>query len=238
MRASASERIGIYGGTFDPIHYGHLRVAAAICEAFALDRFFFVPAFVPPHKRERQISASYHRYAMVVLATLHHPPIAHARLAALTIELEAPTRPYTIETLQRLQVIYPHADLFFVMGGDSFAEVNLWHEHERLLTEHNIIVAARPPAEAVLIQHLSAQCQAHVVDLRGSKRPDLAALTEPKVFLTDYVAVEIAATRVREAVRHGQPIAEFVPPEVAHYIATYDLYRNENRTGDCPAEHP
>jgi nicotinate-nucleotide adenylyltransferase len=218
------ERIGIYGGTFDPIHYGHLRVAAAISEAFALDRFFFVPAFVPPHKRERQISASYHRYAMVVLATLHHPQIAHATLAALTIELEAPTRPYTIETLQRLQTIYPHADLFFVMGGDSFAEVNLWHEHERLLTEHNIIVAARPPAEAISIQHLSARCQAHVVDLRGSKRPDLAALMEPKVFLTDYVAVEMAATQVREAARKRDPLEAFVPPDVARYIATYDLY--------------
>ena len=226
MREPAPERIGIYGGTFDPIHYGHLRVAAAICEAFALDRFFFVPAFVPPHKRERQISAPYHRYAMVVLATLNHPQIARTKLAALTLELEAPTRPYTIETLQRLQTIHPTADLFFVMGADSFAEVDLWRDYERLLREYNIIVAARPPADELSAQHLSSKCQSHVVDLRGSKRPNLAALTEPKVFLTDYVAVDIAATQVREAVRREQPIAEFVPPDVARYIATYDLYRN------------
>ncbi len=226
VKEPAPERIGIYGGTFDPIHYGHLRVAVAICEAFALDRFFFVPAFVPPHKRDRQISAPYHRYAMVVLATLNHPQIACTKLAALTIELEAPTRPYTIETLQRLQTAYPTADLFFVMGADSFAEVNLWRDYERLLTEYHIIVAARPSTEEVSAQHLSSKCQSHVVDLRGSKRPDLAALTEPKVFLTDYVAVEIAATQVREAVRREQPIAEFVPTDVAHYIATYDLYRN------------
>lgn len=226
MRKSAPERIGIYGGTFDPIHYGHLRVAAASCEAFALDRFFFVPAFVPPHKRDRQIAAPYHRYAMVVLATLHHPQIARTKLAALTLELEAPTRPYTIETLQRLQIMHPTADLFFVMGADSFAEVNLWRDYERLLTEYNIIVAARPPADEFSIQHLSAKCQSHVVDLRGEQRPALAAFTEPKVFLTDYVAVDIAATQVREAVRREQPLAEFVPPDVARYIATYDLYRN------------
>ncbi len=226
MREAAPERIGIYGGTFDPIHYGHLRVAAAICAAFALDRFFFVPAFVPPHKRDRQISAPYHRYAMVVLATLHHPQIAHTKLVALTIELEAPTRPYTIETLQRLQTMHATAEIFFVMGADSFAEVNLWRDYEQILTEYNIIVAARPPADQVSTQHLSAKCQSHVVDLRGSKRPDLAALTEPKVFLTDYVAVDIAATHVREAVRREQPIDEFVPPDVARYIATYDLYRN------------
>ena len=226
MRKSAPERIGIYGGTFDPIHYGHLRVAAAICEAFALDRFFFVPAFVPPHKRDRQISTPYHRYAMLVLATLNHPPIARTKLTALTLELEAPTRPYTIETLQRLQTTYPTAELFFVMGADSFAEVNLWRDYERLLMQYNIIVAARPPAEDLSAQHLSAQCQSHVVDLRGSKRPDLAAFTEPKVFLTDYVTVDIAATQVREAVRREQPLAEFVPPDVARYIAKYDLYRN------------
>ncbi len=226
MREFAPERIGIYGGTFDPIHYGHLRVAATICEAFALDRFFFVPAFVPPHKRDRQISAPYHRYAMVVLATLNHPQIARTKLTVLTIELEAPTRPYTIETLQRLQTIHPTADLFFVMGADSFAEVNLWRDYERLLTKYNIIVAARPPADEVSAQHLSAKCQSHVVDLRGGQRPDLAAFDEPKVFLTDYVAVEIAATQVREAVRREQPIAEFVPPDVARYIASYDLYRN------------
>ncbi len=226
MREPAPERIGIYGGTFDPIHYGHLRVAAALCAAFALDRFFFVPAFVPPHKRDRQISAPYHRYAMVVLATLNHPQIARTKLAALTLELEAPTRPYTIETLQQLQTRHPTAELFFVMGADSFAEVNLWRDYERLVTEYNIIVAARPSADEVSTQHLSSKCQPHVVDLRGSKRPDLTALTKPKVFLTDYVAVDIAATQVREAVRCEQPIVEFVPPDVARYIATYDLYRN------------
>lgn len=225
------ERIGIYGGTFDPIHNGHLRVAAAVSEAFSLDRFLFVPAFVPPHKRDWQISASYHRYAMVVLAALYPPALATTKWLASTIELEAPTRPYTIETLQQLQTMYPTAALFFVMGADSFAEVHLWREYERLLTEYNIIVAARPSAE-ISGQHLSAKCQQRVVDLRGSKRPHLVRLgtvSEPKVFLTDYVAVDLAATEVRAAVRHGKSIAEMVPPEVARYIATYDLYRNDNR---------
>ncbi|MFN7928170.1 MAG: nicotinate-nucleotide adenylyltransferase [Blastocatellia bacterium] len=228
MKQDVQERIGIYGGTFDPLHYGHLRVAAAICEAFDLDRFFFVPAFVPPHKREADISASYHRYAMVVLATLHHSQLAKTRFAASTIELEAPARPYTIETLQHLQAQHPSASLFFVMGADSFAEVHLWREYERLLTEYNIIVAARPPADTISAAHLSAKCQQHVLDLRGSKRPSLAAVTEPKVYLTDYVAVDIAATEVRAAVRSGHAIEAMVPPDVARYIATYDLYRNNN----------
>ena len=224
------ERIGIYGGTFDPIHYGHLRVAAAICEAFSLDRFLFVLAFVPPHKRERQISAPYHRYAMVVLATLNAPQLLKTKLAASTIELEAPARPYTIDTLTTLQNAQPEAELFFVMGGDSFVEVNLWREYERLLTEFNIIVAIRPPSATLSAQHLSPICQQRVVDLRGSKRPDLEVLAgatkSKQIFLTDYVSVNIAATQVRDAVRVGQPINQFVPPDVVRYIATYELYRN------------
>jgi nicotinate-nucleotide adenylyltransferase len=233
VRRDGQERIGIYGGTFDPIHSGHLQVAAAIGTAFALDQLLFVPAFVPPHKRAQQISVAYHRYAMIVLATLNYPQQIGTKFTASTIELEAPTRPYTIETLQHLQTIHPSATLFFVMGADSFAEVNLWREYERLLTEYNIIVAARPPAEAVTTQHLSAKCQQRVIDLRGSKRPPSMrqeAISESHIFLTDYVAVDLAATEVREAVQRGQSIAAMVPPEVARYIAAYDLYRNENRT--------
>ncbi len=224
------ERIGIYGGTFDPIHYGHLRVATAICEAFSLNRFLFVPAFVPPHKRERQISAPYHRYAMVVLATLNAPQPLETKWSASTIELEAPARPYTIDTLMTLQNAHPEAELFFVMGGDSFAEVNLWREYERLLTEFNIIVAIRPPSATLSAQHLSPICQQRVVDLRGSKRPDMEVLADAtrskQIFLTDYVSVNIAATQVRDAIRVGQPIDQFVPPDIVRYIATYELYRN------------
>lgn len=226
MKRNARERIGIYGGTFDPIHNGHLQVAAAICDAFALDRFLFVPAFVPPHKRDRQISAPFHRYAMVVLATLHAQLAQATDWQASTIELEAPTRPYTIETLQHLQEKHPQCDLFFVMGGDSFAEINLWREYERLLTEFNIIVAFRPQSDHLSVQHLSARCQERVVDLRGSARPDLENLGATKVFLTDYVAVNIAATEIRAAVRTRQTIEKFVPPDVARYIAKYELYRN------------
>src|SRR2546427_11201317 len=102
-------RIGVYGGTFDPIHNGHLSVAAAILDAFALQRMLFVPAFVPPHKRGREISAAYHRYAMVALATEDAPA-----MMASAIELEAPAKPYTIETLHRLQAEHGDARLFFI----------------------------------------------------------------------------------------------------------------------------
>src|SRR5215468_6991966 len=132
-------RIGIYGGTFDPVHCGHLAVAEAVSNAFALDRIFFVPAFTPPHKRKRMISSPFHRMAMLALATADSP-----KMFISTVELEAPSRPYTIETLGQLQTELQPARLFFMMGADSFSEVTSWREYEAILSEYDVIVATRP----------------------------------------------------------------------------------------------
>ncbi len=218
------QRIGIYGGTFDPIHHGHLQVAAAITQAFALDSMLFVPAFVPPHKRTRMISSSWHRYAMLALATADS-----AVMKLSTIELEAPTRPWTIDTLGRLQQEHSSAQLFFVMGADSFADVTTWREHERLLSEYHLIVALRPGyAGDAMDTHLSPQLRAQIVDLRGGRLPDEALLMTPHTWLTDYVAVEISASWIREAVQQGLPIDDFVSPLVARYIEKHGLYHQRD----------
>lgn len=218
-------RVGVYGGTFDPFHNGHLSVARALSEAFAFDQLLFVPAFVPPHKRERKIASPYHRYAMAVLATL-----GESRMLVSTVELELPTRPYTIETLGRLQEEMPAAQLFFIMGADSFAEVTSWRAYERLLGEYRIIVAGRPGYGAQTqstAAHLPEHLRGRVVDLTGRRQPAVGDFTSPRVFLTDYVAVDVAATQVRERVRAGLPIDDLVPPTVADYIARYGLYKDE-----------
>jgi nicotinate-nucleotide adenylyltransferase len=218
------QRIGIYGGTFDPIHYGHFRVAAAILENFALDQLLFVPAFVPPHKRGQPISAPHHRYAMLALATANE-----ARMVISTIELEAPARPYTIETLGRLQAQHPAAQLFFVMGMDSFRDVPLWRAHERLLSEYSIIVATRPGASAGVQEnsaaHLAPALQARVVDLRGGRQPNETMLAHPHIFVTDYVAVDVSATAIRQAAQMGASLTPFVPSAIAAYIVKYQLYQ-------------
>lgn len=218
------ERIGVYGGTFDPIHCGHLRVAQAILENFALDQLLFVPAFVPPHKRGQTISAPLHRYAMLALATA-----CEARWRVATLELEAPTRPYTIETMGQLQTQQPAAQLFFIMGMDSFRDVTLWREHERLLSEYSIIVAARPgttdSSNANTAAHLVPSLQSRVIDLRGGSRPLEKELSEPHIFVTDYVAVDVSATEIRQRARLGQSLEPLVPATVAAYIAKYQLYQ-------------
>ncbi|NOT62227.1 MAG: nicotinate (nicotinamide) nucleotide adenylyltransferase [Acidobacteria bacterium] len=220
-------RIGVYGGTFDPVHRGHLSVARAVLENFSLNELLLVPAFVPPHKRGREISSSHHRYAMLALATRYEP-----QMRISTIELDAPARPYTFETMASLQAAHaPHAeaDLFFVMGMDSFREVTLWREYETLLMNYGIIVAARPGNdndEEARGKHLSPALQARVIDLRGAQRPTEEQLATPHIFVTDYVAVDVSATAIRAAVEAEQSIDNFVPSVIAEYVRKYALYRD------------
>ncbi|MEP7274404.1 MAG: nicotinate-nucleotide adenylyltransferase [Acidobacteriota bacterium] len=231
----AGERIGVYGGTFDPLHIGHFRIAEALVDAFQMDRLFFVPAHVPPHKRGIRISAAYHRHAMIVLATERVP-----RLHVSAIELEAPARPYTIETLGRFGAVYPDAQLFFVMGDDSFGELHTWRDYGQIIREYGIIVAARagsrPPGDKDrdnagdkdLMQHLTADEKNKVIDLRGHRRPEVSDLTGPRIFLTDLVSEDVSATQIRQAAANGQPIENLVPPGVAGYIEKYGLYSGKH----------
>jgi len=226
------QRIGIYGGTFDPIHNGHLEVAEAILKAFALDRMLFVVSATPPHKRKQAIGSPFHRLAMAALATADSP-----QMFVSTIELESPSRPYTIETLERLRTELQPVQLFFVMGADSFRDVTSWYEYERILSEYEVIVATRPGYrnDENIAANLSPQLQSRIVDLRGGGSPfgkdlvgaDLAGENKqsPRIFLTDYVEVDVSATDIREAVAQGRSIGDLVPPPVASYIEKYSLYR-------------
>jgi nicotinate-nucleotide adenylyltransferase len=224
-------RIGIYGGTFDPVHNGHLRVAEGVSNAFALDRILFVPAFAPPHKRKLMISSPFHRMTMLALATADSP-----KMFISTVELEAPSRPYTIETLGRLQAELQPARLFFVMGGDSFSDVTNWREYEAILSEYDVIVATRPgyrshngrddaQNDEETIGSLPSQLRRRVVDLRGGSYPTDEDLKSSRIYLTDYVSIDVSATEIREAVEQGRSIDDLVPPSVAAYIKKYRLYQ-------------
>src|SRR5205085_4097269 len=117
-------RIALYGGTFDPVHIGHMAVARSLLSLFALDEVLFIPAYVAPHKRERRVSPALDRYAMLALATQ-----GEARFRVSAVEMEAPERPYTVNTLSRFcERVGLEARLFFVMGADSWEEVTTWRE--------------------------------------------------------------------------------------------------------------
>jgi nicotinate-nucleotide adenylyltransferase len=220
------KRIAIYGGTFDPVHLGHLEIARRVSQLFAIDDFLFVPARVAPHKSDREVSSALHRYAMLALATK-----ADRRLCISTLELEGPERQYTVDTLFHFHSCFGEsADLFFVMGADSWAEITTWREWQRLVTLANLIVITRPGYE-VSAEHVGAETAAGVVDVRGltpQRCSQMVGAGAPKIFVTDAVMHDVSATEVRQAARENrsEDLDKLVPLEVADYIRKYRLYRN------------
>jgi nicotinate-nucleotide adenylyltransferase len=221
------KRIALYGGTFDPVHLGHLEVARTISRLFEIDELFFVLAQVAPHKILRPVTPALHRYAMLALATEDDP-----RLSISTFELEAPGRSYTVDTLAHFRSLWhDSADLFFIMGADSWSEVSTWREYERLLSLVNHIVVSRPGYELAL-GHMKPQLAARIMDLRGAGSERVAEIIrskqEARIFITDAVMTDVSATNIRQAVRNKSELTSVVPAVVANYIGKYGLYRDSN----------
>ncbi|HEX8491353.1 MAG TPA: nicotinate-nucleotide adenylyltransferase [Pyrinomonadaceae bacterium] len=220
------QRIALYGGTFDPVHVGHIAIARELTKVLALDEVLFIPAFVAPHKRERQVTPALQRYAMLALATQ-----GDARLRISTIELDEPAKPYTVETLARMQSqLGTEVQLFFVMGADSWMEIRTWREWERVLELTNHVVVTRPGYE-LSTEHVTPAIRQRVVDLRGLKTNEIAGAIEAsegaQIYVTDAVLMDVSATEIRELARAGRSreVAELVPPPVADFIEKYKLYR-------------
>jgi nicotinate-nucleotide adenylyltransferase len=219
-------RIALYGGTFDPVHAGHIAVARGLLKLFALDRVLFIPAHVAPHKREARVTPASQRYAMLVLATQDDP-----QLCVSTVEIDAPERPYTVDTLSRMQAELGHeAQLFFIMGADSWMEITTWREWERVLALSNHIVVTRPGYEWSAA-HVTPPVRERILDLRGADQARIAREVEEsddlKIYVTDAVFMDVSATAVRAVLSASRDasITSLVPPPVAEFIRKYRLYR-------------
>lgn len=225
----ALRRVAIYGGTFDPVHNGHLEVARRVLQLFELDEVLFVPACVPPHKRTAGISSAFHRFAMLALATEHDAPF---RIS--TVELDEPGRPYAVDTVARIQQeIGADSRLFFMIGADSWSEITTWHEWQRLLKMCDLIVVTRPgyglsgnvPSQATQVLDVRGMSKQKVSELLGSD-------SAPRTFLTDAAMMDVSATRIRTAALSSAQSNDWlklnalVPSPVASYIRKYELYKN------------
>src|SRR6185503_18884035 len=136
----ALRRIALYGGTFDPVHTGHVEAARRVLQLFEIEKVLFIPAQMAPHKVGRPVTEPIHRYAMLALATQDDP-----QLSISTFELDAPDRRYTVDTVERFQqVLGDSIELFFIMGADSWSEITTWRGWERLLSMSNHVVVTRP----------------------------------------------------------------------------------------------
>jgi len=225
--------IGLFGGSFDPIHRGHLTLAQAAADRFSLRQVLFVPANVPPHKQKQPLTAFVHRYAMVALATQDDkrwvPSLLEAGEPGAGGGVGQPAN-YSIDTVRRLKQTLKKADrLFFLIGMDAFKDIAKWREARALLAECEFIVASRPGfslrdvAES-LPEGLRPPAS---VTKPFHKQPAAGDLVLPGVtlHLLDGVQQNVSATTIRAAAAQGKPLGRWLDPRVAEYVRKMGLYR-------------
>jgi nicotinate-nucleotide adenylyltransferase len=231
--------IGLFGGTFDPIHRGHLSLARAAQERCNLSRILFVPAHVPPHKQRQPLLAFVHRYAMITLATAQEKDFVPSLLEAPE-ELDATEGPkqkskvakpnYTIDTVRRMKRSFKKVDrLFLLLGIDAFADIAKWHETEALFRECEFVVASRPGFSlADVANALPASLRPREEATRPFQRQAATGqlvLRGATIHLVDEVYQPISSTAIREAAAAGKPLGRFLEPAVADYIKKMGLYK-------------
>jgi nicotinate-nucleotide adenylyltransferase len=220
--------IGLFGGTFDPIHRGHLALARAAQERFALSRIYFVPAHLPPHKQKQPLSDYFHRYTMIALATAEEKAFIPSLLEAPTTS-DADKPNYSIDTVRRVKATLKKSDqLFFLIGIDAFNDIAKWHQAEALFRECAFTVASRPGFSLADVANAlpeSLRPAAHVTKpfAKQPAKGDLV-LSGATVHLLDGVHQPVSATAIRQAVAAKKPLGRFVGPAVADYIKKMGLY--------------
>ncbi len=236
--------IGFFGGSFDPIHRGHVALAQAAANRYSLRQVLFVPANVPPHKQKHPLTAFIHRYVMVALATqdergfvpslLEAPQVAttHAGTAALGCPAEHSSAAvnYSIDTVRRLKQTLKKSDrLFFLIGIDAFRDVAKWREARALLAECDFIVASRPGFSLRdVAESLPEDSRPPAAVTRPfHKQPAKGDLVLPGValHLLEGVHQSVSATAIRAAAAQGKPLARWLDPRVADYVRKHGLYR-------------
>jgi len=234
--------IGLFGGTFDPIHLGHIALARAAMDRCQLGQILFVPASVPPHKPLESPASFFDRYAMVVLATMNEKRFLPSLLEAPGTALPqvggkkmqpgqaVPNANYTVDTVHRLRPVLKKADrLFFLIGIDAFQDIAKWHEAEALLRDCEFIVASRPGYSLADVANALPEGLRPKAEVTKpfSKQPAKGDLVLPGVaiHLLENVQQNISATAIREAVSAKRALTKFVDPAVAEYIKKMELYR-------------
>ena len=216
------KRIAFFGGTFDPVHCGHITIAKRLLDLFRLDEFVFLPAFHAPHKPDSAPMSAYHRFAMLTLATLHE-----RRMRVSTLELDHAERRYTVDTLPEIIGCFPNDKIFFVMGADSWSDIRTWRAWEKVLLMTNHIVVTRPGYE-IGFDHVTDAVRDRIVDLRDLPVAPVVENGPPlRIYITDVVRLDVSATGIREDVRVDDRLDrdDDVPEEVAKYIEKYELYK-------------
>ena len=193
-------RTGVMGGTFDPVHHGHLVAASEAAALLGLDEVVFVPTGRPAAKQHPDVTAAEHRYLMTVIATASNP-----RFTVSRVDVDRPGLTYTVDTLRDLHAERPEADLFFITGADAVVEILSWKDVDQLWGMAHFVAVTRP---------------GHVMSLDGIPEGAVTQLEVP--------ALAISSTDCRARARAGQPVWYLVPDGVVQYIGKHGLYRGQD----------
>ncbi len=198
--AERRPRLGVMGGTFDPVHHGHLVAASEVAARFDLDEVVFVPTGKPSFKQHQAVSPAEHRYLMTVIATASNP-----RFTVSRVDLDREGTTYTVDTLRDLRAERPEADLFFITGADAVEQILTWRDAAELFTMAHFVAVTRP---------------GHQLSIAG--------LPPGRVTLQEVPALAISSTDIRVRARTGQPVWYLVPDGVVQYIGKHGLYRGHH----------
>jgi len=212
---------GLFGGTYDPIHLGHLRCAEEVLEIFDLNRIIFVPASKPPHKIDADITSFYHREQMITLAIEGNPVFSFSN-----VEKERKDTSYSVETVEYILKKYmENLELYFILGQDAFHAIQTWKDWQRLLLLCNFVVMKRPGyedrgLEGILPADFASRFT-YDDTVKGFRGP-----TGHVIFFRGVTFLDISSSDIRQRVRAGKSIKYLVPDAVRHYIAKNSLYGN------------
>jgi len=219
-RRGTARRIGILGGTFDPIHLAHLRCAEEARQALDLDEVLFIPSASPPHKTKRSVSPAADRLAMVEIAIAGNPAFR-----VCSMEVERPGHSYSVDTLRALRERLPaQTHLVFLVGLDAFREIGTWKEYRSLFPLADVAVLSRPdcrlgrPRAVLPVAARRDFCY-------GPDRKTLLHKTGNRILFLDVTALDISATEIRTRVRRGESVRYLVPAGVERYLSRKRLYR-------------
>ncbi len=219
-------RIGIFGGTFNPIHQGHLAIAEEVRKSVGLDRILLIPAGRPPHKNGRKVLPAKHRLEMARLAVQ-----GHAKMEVSDLEIARGGKSYTIETIKALGRHYPDGTEFYlILGLDAFLEFSSWRSPEEVAARCHIIVVSRPGyrfSDLSRLPHLDRADPARLNELDAGRRLrlDLPLSAATRLILIRVMAHDVSATQIREHLSGGKRFKNLLPPLVESYIMNHGLYR-------------
>jgi len=216
------QRLGILGGTFNPIHYGHLSAAEEVRDRLKLEKVIFIPSYLPPHKMDEDIPSAVQRQEMVRIALK-----GNAHFAVSDMEIRRGGRSYTIDTIEALRQAQPGSELYFLTGLDSFLEIRTWKEWDRLLTLCSFVVLSRDGYRFRDIAQLGfldvPERELAALDAREKDRVVIPTGSRP-VYLERVPFYDISSTNIRTRVREGRSIKYHLPEAVEHYIIENKLY--------------